>query len=1000
MINSIQQLPSQGNLKRSFINGCFWGLAYALTSYLLLNHYVGVVGENPIWIPSGICLGALIILGARYWPYLFMGALLGELGVIHPYYPFSMAIVVSAVSVLGALIALWVLKGFTKFNPNFDSLADYLRLLCASLIGASLGAFVNLNLLKFAGYISPENFSSVLGKWFVGDFFGMAFISPLALILSRGWQFKWNQRKTFYFVLVIALTAFLGQAIFFGWFKDFIDLTGRGNLLFFVITLVALYFGRQGSTLVFGIILIQALISSLDNEGFIGKDMKTQPASMPMWVYLGVICVFSLFISFFLEANKRRNLDLVKSRNELKRSEELYRGIVATTPALMATYDLKTEVTDFVNPYFTKVLGYLASDFKEPNSWWPLAYPDPIYRQEVQDEWNRRAEISAKTGVAFESYVTRTACKDGSTRLISWGSYLVGDRMFIYGVDVTAQSTLEETLQVSSAVYRAIGDAIVIFDVKGNILQANEAFCRLSGCEANALTDKTFSELLVKKSGARSYSDIYTSLEAIGRWEGQAWVAAKSGSEILKFLSIYSNFDSQGMPLQRVALISEVTDQRKARELINQQANFDSLTGLPNRRLMFDRLDQLIKQAARYNKKIAVIYLDIDNFKDVNDSRGHDFGDQLLKGIASRLRAEVRQTDTVARIGGDEFVILLGDLERPEVADGIVRQISKKLSDPLEIDHHMIYVTASLGIALFPNDGADGKSLLLGADQAMYSAKAMGRNGFQYFTQTLQVNASYRTNLIAELREALAKNQFEMFYQPIVDLKTSKIAHAEALLRWRRSNGEIVSPASFIQIAEESGAIVDIGEWVWNESIQFFAGLQCGDQFSLAINVAASQFNANQHSAVKWLEVLKANNVSPQSIVLEITERMMLNQSQRVTRKIAMFQEAGCKFSVDDFGTGYSSLASLKNFNFDYIKIDADFIKSLEANDQNTSLVNAMISMSKGLGLQSIAEGVETHEQVEILRNMGCTYAQGYLFGKPLSSDAFKALIKQCNLDS
>jgi diguanylate cyclase (GGDEF)-like protein len=479
----------------------------------------------------------------------------------------------------------------------------------------------------------------------------------------------------------------------------------------------------------------------------------------------------------------------------------------------------------------------------------------------------------------------------------------------------------------------------------------------------------------------------------MGRWEGQAWIRLKNGEEILRFISIYSTFDDENMPLQRVALISEVTDQRRARELINQQANFDPLTALPNRRLMFDRLDQLIKQSIRSQKSVAVAYIDLDNFKDVNDSRGHDFGDQLLKGVSARLRSEVRDTDTVARIGGDEFVILLGDLDRPEIADLIIREVSKKLADPILIEGQLIYVTASIGIAMFPNDGGDGKTLLLAADQAMYAAKSQGRNSYHYFTQSLQVNASYRAGIISELRIALEKGQFELYYQPIVNLKSGKMAHAEALLRWRRSSGELASPSSFIQIAEESGLIVDIGDWVWNEAIAFLGSLNIAPDFSLAINVAASQFNSNQHSATAWLDVLKHHHVSPQSIVLEITERMMLNQSQRVMRKISMLQESGCKFSVDDFGTGYSSLASLKSFNFDFIKIDADFIRPLTPGSQDAALVFAMISMAKGLGLESVAEGVETAEQAQILSTMNCTYAQGYLYSKPMSSEEFRAFL-------
>lgn len=965
-----------------------------------MNYFVGVAGANPVWVPAGIGLGALLILGRRYWPFIFAGAMLGELGVTHPYYPLHIAFLVSAGSVIGMLSAATLLKRLTKFNPDFYSVGDYLRLIIVSLIAALIGTTINIALLNWNGFIAQADLFQVFRKWLIGDFFGMAFVTPIVMILRGDWYRSWSKRRLIYLATALFLGFLVGQAIFFGWFKEFVNLTNRGNLYFFMVTFMGLYFGRHGAMLLFLIMITQSILSTFSGVGFFGSDMMTRPGPTPIWVYLATACTLGLVVSLAVENFRRKNDALLASSKILEESEARFREIVANTPALMATYDLKTEVTDYVNPFFTKVLGYVSSDFSAPNAWWGIAYPDPLYRQEVQTEWNRRAEECLQNGTPFTPFETQTTCKDGSMRLISWGSYFAGDRMVIYGIDVTDQKRAEEVLKVTSAVYRAMGEAVVINDAKGNILMANDTFCELSGFTQEELVGASFSTLLVKQHGARSYSDIYTSLEAMGRWEGQAWIAKKHENEVLKFISIYSTFDENGFPLQRVVLVSDVTDQRKARELINQQANFDPLTGLPNRRLMFDRLDQLIKQSIRSKKSIAIIYIDLDNFKDINDSRGHDFGDQLLKGIATRLRSEVRETDTVARIGGDEFVVLLSDLEKPEFADVIVRQISKKLADPILIEQHMIYVTASLGVSLYPNDGSDGKSLLLGADQAMYAAKAQGRNTFQYFTQALQINASYRAGVIAELRMALEKNQFELCYQPIVNLRTGLIDHAEALLRWRRSNGEVVLPSAFIQIAEDSGIIVDIGDWVWSESLSFLSSLEYQPGFSLSINVAASQFNSNQHSATRWLEQLQEYRISPQSIVLEITERMMLNQSQRVMRKIAMLQEAGCQFSVDDFGTGYSSLASLKNFNFDYIKIDADFVRPLSPGSQDAALVFAMISMAKGLGLNSIAEGVETQEQADILRTMSCTYAQGYLYSKPLAAADFKALLKTQHLDS
>ena len=430
---------------------------------------------------------------------------------------------------------------------------------------------------------------------------------------------------------------------------------------------------------------------------------------------------------------------------------------------------------------------------------------------------------------------------------------------------------------------------------------------------------------------------------------------------------------------------------------VQKLANFDVLTGLPNRRLFLDRLTQAIKLASRTSTYAAVIYVDLDRFKDTNDSLGHDGGDELLKVISIRLTMGLRESDTVSRIGGDEFVVLLSGINRPEDVEMIVREFIKKISDPILIKGQMLHPAASFGIAIYPNDGVDPETLLISADQAMYAAKSQGINNHHYFTQSLQVEASYRARVITELRAALADEQFELFYQPIVRLSDGEIVHAEALVRWRLSSGELVMPGAFIEIAEESGQIVEIGDWVFQESLRFLQSLPENQRVTVAVNISAAQLNSPKHSALEWIDKMHELNVSPSRIVFEVTERLMMLQSERVSKKVGLLQEQGCLFSVDDFGTGFSSLASLKNFNFDYIKIDYQFVRALHRGSPDESLVNAMLSMAKGLGLKTIAEGVEALEQAELLKEMGCDFAQGYYFSKPISAHEFRLLLSKSN---
>lgn len=965
-------------------------IAHAVISTFLLKSFSGVVGESVIWIPAGIGLGVILTIGWQYWPFIFVGATIGEIGGGHD---LLMGSLLAAGAMLGCFVAAGLLQCYFRFDKNIHSLSDYWHLLVASFIGALVSSTINVILLVWANLLPLPMANEVYRQWFIGDFFGFAFVAPIILVLSERWIDTLPKAKIARFIAYLILAVVVGQMIFFGWLKEYLDLTGIGFAVIFIITFFAFKFGRQGAMLYFCLLLIQSILGVYHGEGFFDHQLMTHDAPMVIWVYLGIVALVGLMVGLVVESFKQKNRDLTQAAKVVWESEVRFREIVGNTPVLMATYNPSTQITDYVNPYFTKALGYTVEDLREPNAWWPLAYPDLELRKYVEEEWVRRVEEARKTGTPFLPMETQTTCKNGSSRLISWGSFFATDRMVIYGIDITEQKRTEDILKVSSAVYRAMGEAVVICDAQNNILLANDAFRELTGYSENDLLGYGFSDFLVKRHGARSYSDIFTSLDATGRWEGQAWIKLREGAEELRFLSIYSTFDKDGAPLQRVALVSDVTDQRKARELINQQANFDPLTGLPNRRLMLDRLEQLIKQSTRSQTNLAVIYIDLDNFKDVNDSRGHDFGDELLKVVAQRLRSEVRDADTVARIGGDEFVILLGQLDRPEKADIIIREILKSLSEPVLIQDEMIYLTASFGISMFPDDGNNGKALLLGADQAMYAAKSNGRNGFQYFTSSLQVKANYRASMISELRTAMNNKQFRLEYQPIYDLKTGVITHAEALLRWHRASGEVVMPSSFIEIAEESGQIVDIGNWVIREVCTFIKSLGLDKAPSIAVNVSAAQFHSGEHSVVQWLEWMKEFDIPPNKIVLEITERMMLIQSQRVLRKIAMLQEAGCKFSVDDFGTGYSSLASLKNFNFDFLKIDSHFVKTLAPNSLDASLVSAMVAMAKGLNLGSIAEGVETKQQAQMLREMGCTYAQGYLYSRPLSPEAFKNIL-------
>jgi diguanylate cyclase (GGDEF)-like protein/PAS domain S-box-containing protein len=444
------------------------------------------------------------------------------------------------------------------------------------------------------------------------------------------------------------------------------------------------------------------------------------------------------------------------------------------------------------------------------------------------------------------------------------------------------------------------------------------------------------------------------------------------------------------------AFIRDITSKKESEELIWKQANFDKVTGLPNRHMFHDRLEQEIKKAHRAGLQMALLFIDLDRFKEINDTLGHDMGDILLMETSRRITSCVRESDTVARLGGDEFTVILSEISDTSNVERLAQCILKILAEPFQLGDEVAYISASIGITLYPNDASSVEDLLKNADQAMYVAKNQGRNQCSYFTAALQEAAQERRRLTQDLRGALAANQFKVYFQPIMDLATGRIHKAEALLRWQHPERGLVEPMEFILLAEETGLINEIGDWVFKESARW--AKRWSDQFSndfqVSVNVSPIQFLSGEHSCDAWDAYLQDIDLAGQNIVIEITESLLLKAAIGVTDKLFKFRDAGIQVAIDDFGTGYSSLSYLKKFDIDYLKIDKSFVDNLESDINDMVLSEAIIVMAHKLGLKVIAEGVETEAQRKILTNAGCDYAQGYLFSLPLPPGEFEALFK------
>lgn len=561
----------------------------------------------------------------------------------------------------------------------------------------------------------------------------------------------------------------------------------------------------------------------------------------------------------------------------------------------------------------------------------------------------------------------------------------------VYVLDISARKTAEEGMQIAATVYETSREGILVTDADNRIIAANPAFTRLTGYELDEVRGKDPAIFKSDRHDRAFYQEIWRSLRRQGHWVGEIWDRRKTGEEYVKQLSISVVKDAHGKVFRHVAIFSDITERKITEEMIWRQANYDDLTHLPNRAMFRDRLLQNAAKARRGGGRMALILIDLDRFKAVNDSLGHSVGDELLKAAGARIVASVRDVDTTARLGGDEFAVIVSDLRSVEDADRIAVTLVNELAQPFELDGETVFVSASVGIAIFPDDADSLEALFNCADQAMYAAKGEGRNRFSYHTPELQEALRHRLRLSADLRAAVAGQQFMAYYQPIVDLADGRVVKAEALVRWRHPTRGIVSPAEFIPIAEENGLIVPIGDFVAQDAVARVAGwrAQGHPDFQVSINQSPVQLRHSRKGSDGLAQALAARGLAGNAVVIEITEGLLLNAEATVAENLRALRGAGVEVAIDDFGTGYSSLSYLQKFDVDFLKIDRSFVDDLKGS--GADLCEAIVVMAHRLGVKVVAEGVEEAWQRDLLAAMGCDYAQGYLYSPPLPPDAFEA---------
>ncbi|QWR77314.1 sensor domain-containing protein [Candidatus Magnetomonas plexicatena] len=576
--------------------------------------------------------------------------------------------------------------------------------------------------------------------------------------------------------------------------------------------------------------------------------------------------------------------------------------------------------------------------------------------------------------------------KDGATKETS------GVHQFTGNLEAVLTCGNNGDCHLLDIVLNIVGALVMVSDINGSIVRFNKTCETTTDYSFEELKGKCIWECLLRNEDVEQFKvDFAKIIEGHYPLSFENILLGKKGQQRLIAWSNTALLNEQSGQIEYVVMTGiDITERKIAEQRLQYLAHFDSLTDLPNRTLFYDRLSHTLGHSRRYNQMFALLFLDLDGFKHINDTLGHDMGDLLLKKIAKKLPDCVRDTDTVAHVGGDEFVVILPFIKKVQDAAMVAEKIIETISEPFSLDGHECFAGASIGISIYPSDGDDIDTLLKNSDIAMYQAKDKGRNNYQFFNSDMNVKALRRLKLENNLRKALERNEFVLYYQPKINLATGKICAAEALIRWINPQHGVISPVEFIPLAEETGLIIPIGEWVLRTAcMESIAWQKAGyPPIVIAVNLSAKQFNSE--NLMKTIEdILDETQLTPELLELELTESIVMGDAEKAIKVLRNVRDKGIHVAIDDFGMGYSSLSYLKRFPICRLKIDRSFVRDITTDPDDEAISRAIIAMSHSLKLDVTAEGVETLEQLEFLRALKCDEAQGFLFSKPLPSKEF-----------
>ncbi len=686
--------------------------------------------------------------------------------------------------------------------------------------------------------------------------------------------------------------------------------------------------------------------------------------------------------------------ELITIQRALREEHDFIDAVLDTVGAIVLVLDRDGRVVRF-NRACEQVSGYRAEEMIG-GFIWELLIPC--------EEAERVGQVfkTLAAGQFPNRHENHWRTRDDGRRLIAWSNTCLVDakgqvqHIIATGIDVTEARAAEAELRLAARVFEHAGEAIMVTDADNRIVQVNPAFTTITGYAAAEVLGQTPAKFKSGRHDPAFYQAMWRSLRETDAWEGEIWDKRRDGVIYPKWLTISAMRDQHGELRHYVALFTDISERKRSEERIRHLAEHDSLTGLPNRSLLQDRLRQAMNRAERENGRLALLFVDLDRFKLVNDSLGHAVGDALLQEIAHRLQSAVRASDTVSRQGGDEFLVLLADIEQNEDAGRVAQKMLDVLSAPCHLAGHELRITPSIGISLYPDDSTDLEKLIKSADIAMYQAKENGRCTYQFFTNDMNERAAERLSVELGLRRALERGELLLHYQPQIELASGRVIGLEALLRWNHPEQGLIPPGRFIPIAEDSGLIVPIGEGVLHEVCRQSLAWQAAGlpAVPVAVNLSAVQFRKPGLESL-LRDILTATGLPPRLLELELTESIVMNQAEETVAILGRLHELGVRLSIDDFGTGYSSLAYLKRFPIQKLKVDQSFMRDVTSDANDAAIVRGIVGLAHSLGLGVIAEGVETREQLDFLRELGCEEAQGYHFSRPLPPGEIEPLLRE-----